>query len=123
MNEDGIVTRNKTRLVAQGYSQEERIDFEETFAPVARLEAIRILLAFAVSQSVKIFQMDVKSAFLNRYIKEEVYVEQPPGFEDHKYTDYVFKVTKALYDLKQAPRAWYERLSSFLLQYTSREVK
>ena len=99
MNEEGIVTRNKARLVAQGYSQEEGIDFEETFAPVARLEAIRILLAFTVSQSVKLFQMDVKSAFLNGYIKE-VYVEQPPGFEDYKHPDHVFKLTKALYGLK-----------------------
>ena len=82
---------------------------------MARLEAIRILLAFAVSQSVKLFQMDVKSAFLNGYIKEEVYVEQLPGFEDHKYPDHVFKLTKALYGLKQAPKAWYERLNSFLL--------
>ena len=100
MNEDGIVTKNKVRLVTQGYSQEEGIDFEETFAPVARLEAIKILLAFAVSQSVKLFQMDVKSAFLNGYIKEEVYVEQPPGFEDHKHPDHVFKLTKILYGLK-----------------------
>ena len=84
MNEDGIVTRNKARLVAQGYSQEEGIDFEETFAPVARLEVIRIMLAFAVSQSIKLFQMDVKSAFLNGSIKEEVYVEQPLSFEDHR---------------------------------------
>ena len=87
MNENGIVTRNKTSLVAQGYFQEEGIDFEETFAPMARLKAIRILFVFAVSQSVKLFQMDVKSAFLNGYIKEEVYVEQPPGFEDHKHPD------------------------------------
>ena len=105
MNEDGIVTRNKARLVVQGYFQEEGIDFEETFAPVARLETIRILLAFAVLESVKLFQMDVKSAFLNGYIKEKVYVEQLPGFEDYKYPDHVFKLTKALYDLKQAPRA------------------
>ena len=75
MNEEGVVTRNKARLVAQGYSQEEGIDFEETFALVARLEAIRILLVFAVSQSVKLFQIDVKSAFLNDFIKEEVCVE------------------------------------------------
>ena len=115
MNEDGIVTRNKARFVAQGYSQEEGIDFEETFAPVARLEAIRILLAFAISQSVKLFQIDVKSVFLNEYIKEEVYVEQSLGFEDYKHPDHVFKLTKALYGLKQAPRTWYERLSSFLL--------
>ena len=75
MNENGVVTRNKARLVAQGYSQEEGIDFEETFAPVTRLEATRILLVFVVSQSVKLFQMDVKSAFLNGFIKEEVYME------------------------------------------------
>ena len=99
-----LVTRNKARFVAQGYSQEEGIDFEETFALVARLEAIRILLACVVSQSIKLFQMDVKSAFLNSFIKEEVYVEQPPGFEDHKHPDHVFKLTKALYGLKQAPR-------------------
>ena len=115
MNEDGVVTRNKARLVAQRYSQEEGIDFEETYAPVARLEAIRILLTFVVSQSVKLFQMDIKSAFLNGYIKEEVYVEQPLRFEDHKYPDHVFKLTKALYGLKRALRAWYERLNSFLL--------
>ena len=100
MNENGEVTRNKLRLVPQGYSQEEGIDFEEIFVHVAKLEAIRILLAFVVSQSVKLFQMDVKSTFLNCYIKEEVYVEQPPGFEDHKYPDHVFKLTKALYGLK-----------------------
>ena len=116
MNENGKITRNKVRLVAQGYSQEEGIDFEETYVLVARLEAIKILLAFAISQSIKLFQMDVKSAFLNWYIKEEVFVEQPPGFKDHKYPDHVFKLTKALYGLKQAPRAWYECLSSFLLQ-------
>ena len=115
MNENGEITRNKARLVAQGYSQEEEIDFEETYALVTRLEAIRILLTFTVSQSIKLFQMDVNSTFLNGYIKEEVYVEQPPSFEDHKYPDYVFKLSKTLYRLKQAPRAWYERLSSFLL--------
>ena len=82
---------------------------------MTRLEAIRILLAFAVSQFVKLFQMDVKSAFLNGYIKEEVYVEQPQDFEYHKYLDHVFELSKALYRLKQVPRAWYERLSSFLL--------
>ena len=123
MNKNEVVTRNKARLVAQGYSQEEGIDFEETFAPVERLEAIRILLVFAISQSVKLFQMDVKSAFLNGYIKEEVYVEQPPAFEDHKYSDHVFKLTKALYSLKQVFRSWYEHLSSFLLRIISTEVK
>ena len=83
---------------------------------MAKLEAIKILLAFVISQSIKLFQMDVKSAFLNDYIKEEVYVEQPPRFVDQKYLDHVFKVTKSLYGLKQVPRVWYERLSSFLLQ-------
>ena len=107
---------NKARLVAQRYSQEEGIDFDEIYALVARLVAIKILLAFSISQFVKLFQIDVKSTFLNGYIKEEVYVEQPPGFEDYKYPDHVFKLTKALYSLKQASRAWYERLSSFLLQ-------
>ena len=83
---------------------------------MARCETIRILLVFAVSQSIKLFHMDVKSVFLNGYIKEEVYVEQPPRFEDHKYPCHVFMLTKTLYGLKQAPKAWYERLSSFLLQ-------
>ena len=115
MNENRDIAKNKVRLVAQGYSQEEGINFEETYVPMARLEIIMILLAFAVSQSVKLFHMDVKSAFLNGYIKEEVYIEQPPGFEDHKYPNYVFKLSKALYGLKQAPKIWYECLSSFLL--------
>ena len=115
-NEEGIVVRNKARLVAQGYNQEEGIDFEETFAPVARLEAIRMLCAFACFKDFKLFQMDVKSAFLNGFINEEVYVEQPPGFEDPKFENHVFKLSKALYGLKQAPRAWYDRLSSFLVE-------
>ena len=100
MNENGDITKNKAKLVAQRYFQEKGINFEETYAPMTRLEAIRILLAFVVSQSAKLFHMAVKSAFLNRYIKEEVYVEQPPYFEDHKYPDYVFKLSKALYRLK-----------------------
>ena len=115
MNESGNVIRNKARLVAQGYTQVEGIDFEETFAPVARLEAIRMTLAFASFNNFKLFQMDVKSAFLNGFINEEVYVDQPPGFVDHVHPDFVFKLDKALYGLKQAPRAWYERLSSFLI--------
>jgi len=82
MDESGIVIRNKARLVGQGYSQEEGIDYDETYAPVARLEAIRMLLAFACHKNFKLFQMDVKSDFLNGYINEEVYVEQPPGFEN-----------------------------------------
>ncbi|WVZ71106.1 hypothetical protein U9M48_019727 [Paspalum notatum var. saurae] len=102
-----MVVRNKARLVAQGFCQKEGIDYEETFAPVARLEAIRILLAFAASKGFKLQQMDVKSAFLNG---------QPPGFESAKFPDRVYKLRKALYGLKQAPRAWYARLKSFLLK-------
>ena len=102
-------------MVAKGYNQEEGIDFDETFAPVARLEAIRLLLAYACFMKFKLFQMDVKGAFLNGYIAEEVYVEQPPGFENHAFPNHVFKLNKALYGLKQAPRAWYDRLSKFLL--------
>ncbi|KAK2382406.1 putative mitochondrial protein [Trifolium repens] len=116
LNEQGEVVRNKARLVAQGYSQQEGIDFTETFAPVARLEAIRLLLSYAVNNGITLYQMDVKSAFLNGVISEEVYVKQPPGFEDLKNPDYVYKLNKSLYGLKQAPRAWYERLSNFLLE-------
>ena len=114
-DEHGVVTRNKARLVAKGYAQVAGLDFEETFAPVARLESIRILLAYAAHHSFRLFQMDVKSAFLNGPIKEEVYVEQPPGFEDERYPDHVCKLSKALYGLKQAPRAWYECLRDFLI--------
>jgi hypothetical protein len=99
-DEHGVVTRNKARLVAKGYAQVAGLDFEETFAPVARLESIRILLAYAAYHSFRLFQMDVKSAFLNGPIKEEVYVEQPPGFEDDSYPDHVYKLSKALYGLK-----------------------
>ncbi|WVZ93912.1 hypothetical protein U9M48_039862 [Paspalum notatum var. saurae] len=108
--ENGMVVRNKARL-------EEGIDYEKTFAPVARLEAIRILLAFASSKGFKLQQMDVKSAFLNGFIEEEVYVRQPPGFESARFPDRVYKLRKAFYGLKQAPRAWYARLKSFLLKY------
>ena len=114
MDENGNIMRNKARLVAQGYCQEEDIDYEETFAPVARLEAIRMLLAFASYKNFVLYQMDVKSAFLNGYIMEEVYVEQPPGFENVEFPHHVYKLKKALYGLKQAPRAWYDRLSNFL---------
>jgi hypothetical protein len=115
--EDGEVVRNKACLVAQGYSQVEGLDFEETFAPVARLETIRILLAFVTSKGFKLYQTDVKSAFLYGVIQEEVYVRQPPGFENPKYPDRVYKFLKSLYGLKQAPRAWYARLRSFLLEH------
>ena len=102
LDEHGVIVRNKARLVAKGYNQEEGIDYGETYAPVARLEAVRLLLAYACMNGFKLHQMDVKSAFLNGYIDEEVYVCQPPGFEDHKHPEYVFKVKKALYGLKQA---------------------
>jgi hypothetical protein len=107
-DENGMVTRNKARLVAQGFTQVEGLDFEETYAPVARLEEIRMLLAFAAHHDSKLYQMDVKSAFLNVPIQELVFVEQPPGFEDPKFPNHVYKLQKALYGLKQAPRAWYE---------------
>lgn len=115
VDEHGVIVRNKARLVAQGYNQEEGIDYEETFAPVARLESIRMLLAFACHKNFILYQMDVKSAFLNGYIMEEVYVSQPPGFQDHKLPNHVYKLKKALYGLKRAPRAWYDRLSTFLI--------
>ena len=105
---------NKVRLVAKGYNQEFGIDFEESFAPVARLEVIRILLTYASSKGFQLQQIDVKSTFLNSYIKEDIYVEQPPGFECIDLPKHVYKLDKALYDLKQALRAWYDRLSSFL---------
>ncbi|GKB09420.1 retrovirus-related pol polyprotein from transposon TNT 1-94 [Tanacetum coccineum] len=108
MDEEGVVTKNKARLVAKGYRQEEGIDYDETFAPVARLEAIRIFLAYASYMGFIVYQMDVKSAFLNGKISEEVYVEQPPGFESSEFPNHVCKLNKALYGLKQAPRAWYQ---------------
>jgi hypothetical protein len=112
--ENGEVVRNKSRLVAKGYSQKEEIDYEETFAPVTRLEAIRILLAFSVAKGFRLYQMDVKSAFLNGFLEEEVYVRQPPGFVSVEFSHRVYKLRKALYGLKQAPRAWYGRLRGFL---------
>ncbi|GJT73090.1 putative ribonuclease H-like domain-containing protein [Tanacetum coccineum] len=115
-DERGVVVRNKARLVAQGHRQEEGIDYDEVFAPVARLEAIRIFLAFASFMGFVVYQMDVKSAFLYGKIDEEVYVSQPPGFLDPKHPQKVYKVVKALYGLHQAPRAWYATLSTFLLK-------
>ncbi|GJU37480.1 putative ribonuclease H-like domain-containing protein [Tanacetum coccineum] len=107
-DERGIVIKNKARLVAQGYTQEEGIDYNEVFAPVARIEAIRLFLAYSSFKDFMVYQMDVKSAFLYGKIEEEVYVCQPPGFEDPNFLDRVYKVEKALYGLHQAPRAWYE---------------
>ena len=114
MDEDGNVIRNKARLVMKGYCQQEGIDYEETFAPVARLESVRIFSAYAAHKNIEVYQMDVKCAFLNGELEEPVYVEQPPGFVgiDRPYDVYV--LDKAVYGLKQAPRAWYGTLTDFL---------
>ncbi|GKA50186.1 retrovirus-related pol polyprotein from transposon TNT 1-94 [Tanacetum coccineum] len=117
LDENGIVSRNKARLVAQGYNQQEGIDYDETYALVARLESIRIILAIACANDFKLYQIDVKSAFLNGFINEEVYVAQPPGFIDFEKPNYVYKLKKALYGLKQAPKAWYDRLKAFLIKH------
>ncbi|GJT85947.1 putative ribonuclease H-like domain-containing protein [Tanacetum coccineum] len=116
-DERGVVVRNKARLVAQGHRQEEGIDYDEVFAPVARIEAIRLFLAFASFMGFIVYQMDVKSAFLYGTIDEEVYVSQPPGFVDPDHPKKVYKVVKALYGLHQAPRAWYATLSTFLEEH------
>jgi hypothetical protein len=113
--ENGEVVRNKLRLVAQGYSHKEGIDYDKTFASVAFLEEIMILLAFSVAKGFKLYQMDVKSAFLNGFLEEEVYVKQPPGFESAEFPHKVYRLRKALYGLKQASRAWYGRLRGFLI--------
>ncbi|GJU01911.1 retrovirus-related pol polyprotein from transposon TNT 1-94 [Tanacetum coccineum] len=114
-DEDQTVICNKARLVAKGYAQEEGIDFEESFAPVARLEAVRIFVAYVAHKSFPIYQMDVKTAFLNGPLKEEVYVAQPDGFVDPDHPEKVYRLRKALYGLKQASRAWYDELSKFLI--------
>nr|GEV92400.1 copia protein [Tanacetum cinerariifolium] len=111
LDENGIVSRNKAMLVDQGYNQQEDIDYVETYISVARLESIRILLAYACALDFKLFQMDVKSAFLNGFINAEVYVAQPPGFIDFEKLDHVYKLKKALYGLKQAPKAWDPRFT------------
>ncbi|KAL2517285.1 Integrase catalytic domain-containing protein [Abeliophyllum distichum] len=115
-DEHGNIVRNKARLVVQGYTQLEGVDFDETFAPVARLESIRLLLSVACQMKFKLHQMDVKSAFLNGILNEKVYVEQPKVFVDPYSPDHVFRLKKVLYGLKQAPLAWYERLTMFLLE-------
>jgi hypothetical protein len=115
-DEFGVVTKNKARLVGKGYTKVEVLDFGETYAPVARLESIRILLAYATHHNFKLHQMDIKSAFLNGLLQEEIYVEQPPGFDDPNFLNHVYKLHKALYGLNQAPRAWYECLKEFLLK-------
>ncbi|GJZ45894.1 retrovirus-related pol polyprotein from transposon TNT 1-94 [Tanacetum coccineum] len=115
LDEYGDVLKNKARLVAKGYRQEEGLDFEESFSSVARLEVIRIFLANAASKNMTVYQMDVKTTFLNGELKEEVYVSQPEGFVDPDRPHHVYRMKKALYGLKQAPRAWYNTLSKFLL--------
>nr|GEX39139.1 retrovirus-related Pol polyprotein from transposon TNT 1-94 [Tanacetum cinerariifolium] len=117
LDENSFVSRNTARLVAQGYNQQEGINHDETYAPVARLKSVRILLAYACALDFKLFQMDVKSAFLNSFINEEVYVAQPLGFIDFEKSDHVYKLKKALYGLKQEPKSWYERLKSFLIKH------
>nr|GEZ50654.1 retrovirus-related Pol polyprotein from transposon TNT 1-94 [Tanacetum cinerariifolium] len=114
-DERGIVIRNKARLVAQGHTQEEGIDYDEVFAPIARIEAIRLFLAYASFMGFIVYQMDVKSAFLYGTIDEEVCVMQPPGFQDPEFPERVYKVEKAMYGLHQAPRAWYGTLSKYFL--------
>jgi hypothetical protein len=118
-----VVTRNKARLVGKGYAQVTCLNFEETFAPVARLESNRILLAYAAHHSFKLYQMDVKSAFLNAPIKEEVYMEQPPSFEVDRYPDHIYKLSKALYGLKQAQEHGMNALEIFLFLILSSSRK
>ncbi|GKB31078.1 retrovirus-related pol polyprotein from transposon TNT 1-94 [Tanacetum coccineum] len=115
LDEYDDVLKNKARLVAKGYRQEEGIDFEESFAPIARIEAIRIFITNAASKNMTIYQMDVKTTFLNDELKEEVYVRQPEGFVNLDHLTHVYRLKKALYGLKQAPQAWYDTLSWFLL--------
>ncbi|GJR03843.1 retrovirus-related pol polyprotein from transposon TNT 1-94, partial [Tanacetum coccineum] len=117
LDKNDVVSQNKARLVAQGYNQQEGIDYDETYAPIARFESIRILLAYACALDFRLFQMDVKSAFLNGVINEEVYMAQPPGFIDFEKPDHVYKLKKTLYGLKQAPKAWYDRLKAFLIKH------
>ncbi|GJQ93928.1 retrovirus-related pol polyprotein from transposon TNT 1-94 [Tanacetum coccineum] len=114
-DEENTVIHNKFRLVAKGYAQKEGIDFEESFAPVARLEGVRLFIAYAAHKSFKVYQMDVKTTFLYGPLKEEVYVNQPDGFVNPYHLDQVYRLKKALYGLKQATRAWYDELSNFLV--------
>ncbi|GJR69181.1 retrovirus-related pol polyprotein from transposon TNT 1-94 [Tanacetum coccineum] len=111
----GKLTEFKARLVAQGLRKEEGINLEESFAPVTRIKAIHIFVENAAKKNMRIFQMDVKTAFLNGELKEQVYVSQPEEFVDQDNPSHVYKLKKAIYGLKQAPRAWYDMLSSFLI--------
>ena len=114
-DEDGEIIRNKSRLVAEGYTQVEGVDFDESFAPVARLESICILMSIACTMNFKLYQMDVKCAFLNGYLNEEVFVQQPKGFQDPHFPYHMLRLKKALYGLKQTPRAWYDQVTHYLL--------
>ena len=116
-DEDGEVVRNKSRLVAQGYTQVEGVDFDESFALVARLESIQILLSVVCIINFKLYQMDMESAFLNGLLNEEVFVEQPTGFQDPHFPNHVLRLKKLLYGLKQAQRAWYDCLTTYLLDH------
>ena len=116
--DESRVVRSKDRLVAQGYNQEEEIDFNETFAPVAKLESVMMLLAFACHKDFVLYKMGVKSTFLNGYIIEEIYAKQLLDFKNEKYSNRVYKLSKSLHGLKQAPRAWYERLCKFLSEHS-----
>ena len=112
-NSDGSIQRNKARLVAKGYSQQPGVDFNETFAPVARLDTIRSLIALAAHKGWFLYQLDVKSTFLNGVLNEEVCIEQPQGFVENGEEEKVYKLKKALYGLKQAPRAWYSEIDAY----------
>jgi hypothetical protein len=116
LNEYGQVTSINAILVCKGYTQVEGIDFEETFIPISIMEAIKLILAYACSKNIKVYQMNVKSDFLNGELEEEVYIEQPEGFQLSENTNYVCKLNKALYGLKHAPRAWYSRVDNYLQQ-------
>jgi hypothetical protein len=111
---NGSIEKYKARFVAKGFSQEEGVDYEETFAPVARYTSIKTVISLALVMKWKIHQMDVKTTFLNGVIEEEVYIEQPQGFEVDGRKSHVCRLKKALYGLKQAPRAWYSRIDGYL---------
>nr|KYP39031.1 Retrovirus-related Pol polyprotein from transposon TNT 1-94 [Cajanus cajan] len=123
LNPDGTIQKHKARLVAKGYSQQPGVDYNETFAPVARLDTIRALIALAAHKGWNIHQLDVKSAFLNGILEEEIYVEQPPGFVRKGHEGKVLRLTKALYGLKQAPRAWYSKIDQYFTDHGFRRSK
>ncbi|GJU23304.1 retrovirus-related pol polyprotein from transposon TNT 1-94 [Tanacetum coccineum] len=113
--DENTVIRNKSRLVAKGYVQKEGIDFEESFAPVARLEAVRLFIAYAAHKSFTVYQMDIKTTFLYEPLKEEVYVNQPDGFVDPYHPDQVYHLKERIIWSQKAPKAWYDELSNFLV--------